>query len=170
VRSYAIGDIHGHLDRLVAAHALIAADRAQQRDSDAPVVHLGDLTDRGPDSRGVVDWLLRACADDSRMIVLRGNHDRLFDRFMADPSWQDPGLGPGRSWLDEPLGGMTTLASYGVAVDDGRPAGDLRAEAAARVPAAHLAFLRSLPTSFLFGEALFVHAGVRPGVDLHAQT
>ncbi|MCX8507534.1 MAG: serine/threonine protein phosphatase, partial [Rhodobacteraceae bacterium] len=44
MRSYAIGDIHGHLDKLQALHGLIAADRATLGDgSDAPVIHVGDL-------------------------------------------------------------------------------------------------------------------------------
>ena len=50
-RSYAIGDIHGHPEKLRMAHDLIAADRERTGDDDAPVIHLGDLTDRGPDSR-----------------------------------------------------------------------------------------------------------------------
>ena len=48
---YAIGDIHGHLSRLHHAHDLIAQDIA--REGPGPVIHLGDLVDRGPDSRGV---------------------------------------------------------------------------------------------------------------------
>ncbi len=50
--SYAIGDIHGHLDLLQRAHDLIRADQVAH--GTAPVVHIGDLIDRGPDSRGVV--------------------------------------------------------------------------------------------------------------------
>ncbi|MBL3597208.1 metallophosphoesterase, partial [Rhodovulum sulfidophilum] len=52
--SYAIGDIHGQRARLEAAHALIAKDRRQVGDTGAPVVHIGDYVDRGPDSRGVL--------------------------------------------------------------------------------------------------------------------
>ena len=53
--AYAIGDIHGHLDLLRDAHERIAADRAREGLAEAPVVHLGDLVDRGPDCRGVVE-------------------------------------------------------------------------------------------------------------------
>ena len=52
MRSYAIGDVHGHLDKLLAAHALVAADRAATGDTGAPLVHLGDYVDRGPDVPG----------------------------------------------------------------------------------------------------------------------
>ena len=44
---YAIGDIHGHLDRLKAAHALIAEDRARAGGAAGRTVHVGDLVDRG---------------------------------------------------------------------------------------------------------------------------
>jgi hypothetical protein len=51
---YAIGDIHGHLDKLRGAHELVDADRAREGTPDAPLIHVGDLVDRGPDSAGVV--------------------------------------------------------------------------------------------------------------------
>ena len=44
MRIYAIGDIHGQLEMLRAAHARIDADRARCRDADATVVHLGAST------------------------------------------------------------------------------------------------------------------------------
>lgn len=169
MRSYAIGDIHGHLDKLIAAHALIAADRARVGDDAAPLVHVGDLPDRGPDSRGVIDHLMRLSESDARVQVLKGNHDRLFAAFMADPRWADPGLKGKYAWLDPALGGTETLATYGVADALARPLDEVHAEAVAKVPAAHLAFLRSRPTTFLHDQALFVHAGVRPGVGLRDQ-
>ena len=110
MRSYAIGDIHGHIDLLRAAHARIAADRADVGDSDAPIVHLGDLVDRGPASNEVVEYLRRG-ATGQRWITLRGNHDSLFARFLADPASRDPGLRSDLTYLDLRIGGATTLAS-----------------------------------------------------------
>ena len=55
MRIYAIGDVHGQLDMLRGVHDLIERDGG----AGAQVVHVGDLIDRGPDSRGVVDHLLR---------------------------------------------------------------------------------------------------------------
>ncbi|MFC3119172.1 metallophosphoesterase [Jhaorihella thermophila] len=52
---YAIPDIHGHLQELDRALRLIEADGG----SDAEIVFLGDLVDRGPDSRGVIERLMR---------------------------------------------------------------------------------------------------------------
>ena len=50
---YAIGDIHGQKAMLDRALALIATDGGPE----AEIVFLGDYTDRGPDSRGVLDTL-----------------------------------------------------------------------------------------------------------------
>ncbi|WP_347267368.1 metallophosphoesterase [Paracoccus sp. (in: a-proteobacteria)] len=164
---YAIGDIHGQLELLRAAHARIARDAAAHGVA-AQVVHVGDLLDRGPDSRGVVDYLMQGQAAGQPWVVLRGNHDRFLPRFAAQPDWVDPGLASGRHWLEHPgLGGAATLASYGIA------AGDL-AEAHAAVlrlvPATHLRWLRALPLWHLTPQALFVHAGIRPGLDLTRQS
>ena len=74
-RVYAIGDVHGHLDQLHEALARIAADRRATGDPSAPVVQIGDLVDRGPDSRGVVRFLMSETARDPRLTVLRGVDD-----------------------------------------------------------------------------------------------
>lgn len=170
MRRYAIGDVHGHLDKLIAAHDLILADRLRVGDDEAPVVHVGDLPDRGPDSAGVIGWLMERQQADPRVVVLKGNHDRMLTLFLRDPTQHDPGLREDLTWLDPRLGGAATLASYGVADADRRAVDDLHAEALRRIPPSHRRYLEALPTSFLHGTALFVHAGVRPGVDLHAQT
>ncbi|AMY67383.1 metallophosphoesterase family protein [Frigidibacter mobilis] len=170
MRTYAIGDIHGHLDLLQAAHALIAADRAAIGDAEAPVVHVGDLVDRGPDSRGVIEFLMQGQSLGAPWVVLKGNHDRLFTLFMADPGDRDPRLRADLAWLHPRLGGGATLSSYGMHAPSDRPLARVHAEALEAVPAAHVDYLRSLPTWFLRDDVLFVHAGVRPGVDLREQT
>lgn len=169
MRSYAIGDIHGHLELLRAQHALIAADRAAVGDATAPVVHLGDLVDRGPDSQGVIDYLAQGIAAGAPWQVLKGNHDRMFTRFLEDPLQPEPGLRSDLSWLHPRLGGSATLASYGVRAAADRPLAPVHAEALAAVPAAHRAFLDGRPTWLRHGAALFVHAGLRPGIAIEAQ-
>lgn len=168
MHTYAIGDIHGHLDLLHGAHALIAADAAIH--GPAPVVHVGDLVDRGPNSAGVIDFLRTGVAEGRDWIVLKGNHDRMFTMFLTDPKAQDPGLRADLGWLHPRLGGAATLHSYGVRSPGDRPLAAVHADAVAAVPSDHIAFLNARPTMFQRGEALFVHAGIRPFIPLDQQT
>lgn len=164
MRLYAIGDIHGQLDLLRAAHERIFRDGGRE----AQIAHVGDLIDRGPDSRGVVAHLLAGQRAGRPWIVTRGNHDRFLPKLLRDPDWIDPGLSSGQHWLDHPgLGAVATLASYGV--DPGLPRDRLLAEAQRAVPADHADFLATLPLWFLHPEALVVHAGIRPGIDVQDQ-
>jgi serine/threonine protein phosphatase 1 len=165
---YAIGDIHGHLDLLMAAHDLIADDMA--RHGPGQVIHVGDLVDRGPHSRGVIDFLIGGLASGRDWVVLKGNHDRMFTRFLAEPWDPEPGLRAELSWLHPRLGGSDTLRSYGVPNAGDRPIQKVHAEARAAVPSAHLGFLAALPVLHRAGDCVFVHAGIRPGVALDEQT
>lgn len=169
MRAYAIGDIHGHLDLLKRAHDLVLADMAQH--GAAPLIHLGDLVDRGPDSRGVITHLQEMLSFYPDWVVLKGNHDRMFCLFMDSPDAQDPGLRADLSWLHPRLGGGTTLASYGVKNPSDRPVPSVWQEATDLVDADHIRFLKSLPKLHsLGGDLVFVHAGIRPGVALKAQS
>jgi serine/threonine protein phosphatase 1 len=166
---YAIGDIHGHLDQLRGLHGLIAEDAARHG-SPARIVHVGDLVDRGPNSAGVVDYLMTGIAQGQDWIVLKGNHDRMLTLFLDDPMAVDAGLRSDLGYLHYKIGGGATLASYGVRNAADRPVKPVHTEAVANVPAAHRAFLTGLATSYQQDDALFVHAGIRPGVPLARQT
>ena len=164
MRLYVIGDVHGHLDQLKAAHERIFRDGGR----DAVIAHVGDLIDRGPDSRGVVDYLMTGQAQGRPWTVTRGNHDRFLPQYLLQPDWVDPGLSSREHWTLHPgLGAPETLRSYGV--DTALPPGRMLAEAKRAVPASHVAYLASLPLYFLHPLALVVHAGIRPGVDLQDQ-
>ncbi|MDB6452527.1 metallophosphoesterase [Falsirhodobacter sp. 20TX0035] len=167
MHTYAIGDIHGQIDLLRGAHDLIARDMAEH--GAAPVVHVGDLVDRGPDSAGVIELLRTGIAAGRDWIVLKGNHDRMLSGFLDDPAWRDPGLKVEHSYLHPRIGGATTLASYGVLNAADRPVAKVHAEAVAAVPQAHRDFLASRPVSFRRGECFFCHAGIRPSAALSAQ-
>ena len=93
----------------------------------------------------------------------------MFAGFLSDPDYQDPRLRNEFHWFDPRLGGAETLASYGVKAAAGRDVDAVYAEARAAVPEAHLHFLNHLPLYHLSGRRLFVHAGVKPGVDLRDQ-
>lgn len=164
MRVYAIGDIHGQIGMLHAAHERIAADRRHTGDTDAPVVHLGDLTDRGPDSKGVIQRLIDGVAQGENWLTVKGNHDRMFAEFLNDPEYHDPCLRPDFEWLHPRLGGIETLESYGVTPDTPH------AEIQRAVPEAHRDFLNNMPLMHRFGDVAFVHAGIMPGVPLTKQT
>jgi diadenosine tetraphosphatase ApaH/serine/threonine PP2A family protein phosphatase len=166
---YAIGDIHGHLDQLLRVHELIEQDQAKQSYDNAPVVHIGDLTDRGPDSRGVIQNLIDGREAGKNWIIIKGNHDRFFQMFVQDPNWVDTHLRPELTWLHQRMGGLETLKSYGIDAIATRTWLDLASEAQAKVPAAHTAFLRGLPLYHRHEDLLFVHAGLRPAVALEDQ-
>ena len=167
---YAVGDIHGRLSRLTGIHDRIARDCQITGDLTAPIIHVGDLVDRGPDSRGVIAYLLDGINAGKNWTVLKGNHDRLFHKFLDDPTWRDPILRAEYTWLHPNMGGWTTLNSYGVDTDTACPMAELNARAVAAVPQSHRDFLNDLPLSHMAGGVLFVHAGLRPGVALADQT
>lgn len=164
---YAIPDIHGRAEALDAAHERIAADRAREGAGGAPVVHLGDLTDRGPDSRGVIERLVAGLARGEPWIVLRGNHDRMFLNFVRDGLATDGVLREDATWLHPALGGCETLASYGVRAEG--PVERVSEAARAAVPEAHVAFMAERPLWHVTEDLLFVHAGIRPGFPLDRQ-
>lgn len=162
--TYAIGDIHGQIDMLETALARIEADGGR----DASIVFIGDLVDRGPGSAQVIDRLMQGQAQGRDWTVLCGNHDDLFVGFLDRGINLDPRVLSGAPWTGPRLGGLATLASYGMG-DLERPFEALLEEARAVVPAAHLAFLKGLPTHHERGGLLFVHAGIRPGLALQDQ-
>ena len=168
MHTYAIGDIHGHLDLLTEVHHWIANDIAQF--GAAPVVHIGDLVDRGPDSRGVVEYLRVGIQTGKDWVALKGNHDRMFTKYLANMNDHDEGLRGDLSYLHPRIGGAATLASYGVKNAADRPLAPVYAEAVAAIPMDHRRFLEGLPTSFVRCDAIFVHAGIRPGIALEHQT
>lgn len=161
---YAVGDVHGCLDKLVALESRIVADGAG---IDAPklIVMLGDYVDKGPASAQVLDHLAAPPPPGFERICLAGNHEvRMLDYV--------EGRVPLAKWLN--LDGETTLASYGI--DLARLGAVYRDQAhvdaviRAAIPAEHVAFLKSLPVMLEARSFVFVHAGIRPGVALERQS
>ncbi|MDT3377006.1 metallophosphoesterase family protein [Labrys neptuniae] len=160
----AFGDVHGHLSLMEEILAKAQARARAKPDRRHIVISLGDLVDRGPDSRGVVARLmgdLPGC----ELHVLRGNHETLLMSFLAG----DPDADVWLKW-----GGMATVGSYGVDIKGADPHSKrdverIRAEFRARMLPDHFDFMRTRPLSLTFGDYFFVHAGVRPDVPLAKQ-
>jgi serine/threonine protein phosphatase 1 len=163
---YVIPDIHGHLDKLSEAVDLITKDGGR----DARIILLGDYIDRGPNSKGVLQYLIDGRNAGRNWIFLKGNHDRMMQYFFADPMRFDPQFLVGYSWFHKRLGGIETMASYGVEIAEGRRHFEILDEARQAVPQAHLDFLTNLVLYHQTPEILFVHAGIRPEIPLDAQT
>lgn len=163
-RVYAIGDIHGRLDLLTRLHDMIRRDADTSGAARLVLVYLGDYVDRGADSFGVIEKLATRPLDGFECVYLKGNHEELMLRFMADGSMA-------RAWLGN--GGGATLKSYGVSTL-GILLGEsgfqrMRAKLDRTIPDVHRAFYRDLRLQHVEGDYLFVHAGVRPGVPLAEQ-
>lgn len=156
-RVYAIGDIHGCLDKLIALHGLIEADFSQRPTGSAVLVHLGDAIDQGPDSAGVVALLSAGPPISGIPVVnLLGDHERM----LLDALGGDRAAATDWLWA----GGKEALASWGLIPDLPRE------EWESALPAAHVAWLRGLSLTHREGSYLFVHAGIRPGHLLAEQS
>jgi serine/threonine protein phosphatase 1 len=163
---YAIGDIHGRLDLFEALLARIRQDVAQAAEPEPPtLILLGDLIDRGPDSKGCVD---RAIALEGEgwcvAHALKGNHEEAILLFLEDHD-----VGP--NWSQ--YGGDTTLKSYGVEISSaayGRGWAGVRDSFLPNFPASHLDFMQRMKLWLEVDDYLFVHAGVRPGAPIEKQT
>ena len=162
-RAYAIGDVHGRLDLLQQLLGQIERDNRARGPATTYLVLLGDLIDRGPDSKGVIDQLLLSPPRFATPVYLKGNHEEFL---LSVLEGEDQMVG---SWLT--YGGYECAESYGVS--RGWTLNVPSAEVAERlrqaVPASHRTFLREMADSFQFGDYLFVHAGIRPGVPLDRQ-
>lgn len=162
-RAYAIGDIHGRLDLLDQLLAMIGADIAARPHGNVYLVLLGDLIDRGPDSAGVIERLRTFDDFPCRPIFLLGNHEEIFLRVLA----AEDGLA--YDWMA--FGGEACMESYGVSPREmaARDEAAIAERLIRAVPGDHIAFLRRFGDTFRFGDYLFAHAGIRPGVAIEKQ-
>ena len=161
-RLYCIGDIHGRLDLLEELHEMIRADSLGFEGSKA-VIYMGDFIDRGSQSKQVLDLLIDQPLEGFEPICLRGNHEQTMLDFLAEPQ-------AAAAWLN--FGGQVTLLSYGVGLGRLQMAQQvelLRDELEANLPESHLEFLNSCRLTHVEGSYCFVHAGIRPGVELERQ-
>ena len=163
-RAYAIGDVHGRLDLLERLLARIHAELERDKPAKTLLILVGDLIDRGPSSAEVIERLRTYRHRGVQPVFLLGNHEEVLLRILAG----DSALIAKWRWF----GGSECLESYGV--EPARLAHLTDDEALdvvrAAVPKRHVEFLESFADSCRFGDYLFVHAGIRPGVELEQQS
>jgi predicted phosphodiesterase len=161
-RLIAVGDIHGQLSMLNS----LLEDVGPKRDDQ--FVFLGDYIDRGNDSRGVIDRLIKFQADFPRSIFIRGNHDQFLLDALVEMGLRDAKrlreMSTGyskESYLTDMAiflsnGGQDTLESYHI-------------DNLTAFPRNHVHFLESTQFYWKFERYIFVHAGVEAGIPLDKQ-
>lgn len=140
MRIFAIGDVHG------CSTALRRLDSELRFRSSDKVIMLGDYVDRGPDSKGVVDYLLELQLR-CQLVSLRGNHEIMMLRAREDRTALTEWLG---------CGGDATLDSY-------------HCQTFADIPDSHWQFLTSTVAYHETETDFFVHANAYPDYDLADQ-
>jgi len=163
-RAYVVGDVHGRLDLLEELLARIHSELQRRPAERTLLVFVGDLIDRGPSSADVIERLRTYRRDGIQPVFILGNHEEVLLRILRGESqlitkWR---------WF----GGSECLQSYGVESEQLAHLGDDEALAVVRraIPRNHVEFLESFVDSCRFGDYLFVHAGIRPGIDLDQQS
>ena len=139
-RIFVVGDIHG------CALELNLLLRKLPVTADSLIIFIGDYIDRGEDSKGVIDFLIKL-KKSCNVVTLKGNHEQMFLEFYEDKNTPKAGL----SIFN---GAGATLASY----RDGF--------GHYTIPQKHLEFLESLDLLYETEDYLFVHAGL-PDIDIN---
>lgn len=159
---YAIGDVHGRLDLLEPLIEKILQDVVATVPPDAPppdMILMGDMIDRGPDSRGVMEFLESVNTwPEVRTVMLMGNHEAMLLDFLKDPI-------ANKRWLR--YGGYETLISYQLGMVGDLFDDDNLVTVAARLAEAmgsHIELLLQCVPSRLNGNLFFTHAGAMPDV------
>jgi len=132
-RTFAIGDIHGCARTL--RHLVTQVIRLAPGDN---LYLLGDLIDRGPDSKGVLDFIFQLAAAGYNVTSVRGNHEEMCLRAPYNRSAMD-------MWSAN--GGLATLESF-------------QADGPGDIPHRYLHLLHSLPYYVLLDAFVIVHAGL----------
>lgn len=156
--TYAVGDVHGRSDLLDSLLGFIQSDAAK-RQQEPRVIFLGDIVDRGPDSRNCIDLVLSALSRWPKSKLLLGNHD---DWFLQVLGIDSPNPAVVDTWFDN--GGLFTAYNYDYEADlvMARNAIKLDYEH-------HVTLFRNASLIEVDGPFAFVHAGVHPDRSIHEQ-
>ncbi len=151
-RTIAVGDIHGELSHLTKLWG-----KLPELDAHDTLVFMGDYVDRGPDSRGVVEFMQtlpqRTAA---KLVLLCGNHEDGWIRVASGgfPQFTDPEINGcwtcARSFLGKPVDALP---------DDQDRA---RIADASFFPPGVIDWMREMPTWYEDHHAIYIHAGLQP--------
>lgn len=152
-----IGDVHGQLDLLDSI-----LDKLKTLDDyqDRWIVFIGDLVDRGIDSRGVIDRILELDAEHGKVTSVMGNHELAMG--FALGIFEAPEYSDWDERWCEFYGADATFDSYCAEF----PYCPSLREA---LPDSHVRFLEEMPWSVEHPEFFFVHAGLDPNQSFDMQ-
>lgn len=156
--TYAVGDVHGRSDLLGALLDFIELD-AKKRKQEPRVIFLGDIVDRGPNSKRCIELVLSTLERWPKSKLILGNHDDWFLRVLGT---DDPDATVARAWFNN--GGLPTVRNY-----DYEPDLDMARKAMKREYEHHLALFRNASIIEVDGLFAFVHAGIHPDRSIHEQ-
>ena len=161
LHTFAIGDVHGRADLLEVMLSGIAGKARDER-IDYRIVFLGDIMDRGPESRKAMDLVIRTLREKPGSKLIRGNHDALPLHILdeTDPAVQADLV---NHWRD--LGGSETMLSYGLPFGAAITADEIRS----RFGDERLQCLRAAERYVELDHHILVHAGLKPGIPLAEQ-
>ncbi|MDG5749114.1 metallophosphoesterase family protein [Qipengyuania sp. XHP0207] len=160
-RYYVIGDVHGRLDLFESLIEAIEADDAASGTARSTVILLGDLIDRGPDSRGVIERA-RDWGKTRSVRYIAGNHEEMFLDSFDDKEML-------RHFVKH--GGRETILSYGIKRKryNELTIKELQEHLAELIPAEDREFLAGFEDMIVAGDYVFVHAGLNPKRSLEEQ-
>ncbi|CAG5079323.1 metallophosphoesterase [Parvicella tangerina] len=141
---FAIGDIHGCLKAL---QSIFNQDFIKKGDT---VIFLGDYIDKGPDSSGVLDWLIEHKTTYNFVFIL-GNHEIMMKAASSSSKHFI-------EWLQ--FGGNETLQSYGI---------DNKSDWVQNIKTSHWDFIDSCLPFYEVDDYIFVHAGLEKNKELGKQ-
>ncbi|MEI7982765.1 MAG: metallophosphoesterase [Bacteroidota bacterium] len=110
-KRWVIPDVHGYVNTVRSlVSELIKPMRSDE------LYFLGDYVDRGPDSKGVIDFIRSLESDNYNVTALKGNHEdfmvELYDAMKTSKNswWHKFGNKKYKSWSE--IGGKPTLQSF----------------------------------------------------------
>lgn len=144
--TYIIGDVHGCCKTL----RYLISEKINLKKSDRLYL-VGDLIDRGPDSKGVIDYIIELENEGYQIFTVRGNHEQMLLDSLEDDYEKEV-------WLEN--GGMETLSSYGV-------------QMVSEIDPSHLRFILNTEYYYTGKNFIITHAGLNfkieePMTDLTA--